>query len=151
MREASYSSFLREPKSVIPLLSEGDVRLARRDDEDLVITGYARFEAREWGTSLSGRLLMGVSESNPAMLEEMLTKELPWLAWLSDEDQASAVNEIGKDLLAGLSTGALEALVHSLRAWQETAEIESDPKLAKRLRGPFQGDGAVLTRPARGE
>lgn len=75
--------------------------------------------------------------------EEALAEELPWLTWLKDEERPTCVRE----LLAGADTGLLVPFARNLASWRSTAEAWSDPRLARDLHGPFDGDGPVIHRP----
>lgn len=46
-------------------------------------------------------------------------------------------------LLAGAETGLLLPFARALREWKATAEVYSDPELARRLRGPFSTEDAT--------
>jgi hypothetical protein len=58
------------------------------------------------------------------------------------------VTELLDHLLAGADTGLLVPFARALGEWKSTAEIYSDPELARRLRGPFYTSTAIeATRP----
>jgi hypothetical protein len=145
--QSSYSSFLRGPTTIVPLLDEGDVILERRDGQDLVLSTVSRFEARERGAALTGRLLGDFMAQAPEAVRTNLEKELPWLRWLPEVSREMAVAEILDNLLAGAHTGTLTPFALTVSAWQDTAEILSDPVLSKRLSGQFRGSEITLTRP----
>jgi hypothetical protein len=69
------------------------------------------------------------------------------LRWLPDDDRAQAIDELIGELIAGASTGLLDPFGCAPREWRETAQIWSDPELARRLLGPFPGDGPELWPP----
>lgn len=144
-----YSAFLRGPSGILPQLEEGDVLLERRDDENLVLTQYARFAARQEGMSLAARLLGDVVRDQAAMVIGLLRHELPWMHWLPESEQEQCSEELIAELAAGADTGVLEPFARTLDSWRSTAEVWSDPQLARRLQGPFAGDGEDLPRPRR--
>lgn len=142
-----YSDFLRGPNKVLPRLDEGDVLLERRDEENLVLTSFRRFASRQEGMSIAARLVADVVRNHPELLAPLLTEELPWIRWLPESDRARCAEDLLGELVAGADTGVLEPFARTLAAWRSTAEVWSDPELARRLHGPFAGDGEQLPRP----
>jgi hypothetical protein len=53
-----------------------------------------------------------------------------------------------RQLVAGADTGLLVPFARSLTSWRSTAEVWSDPQLARGLQGPFPGDGGEAVRPS---
>ncbi|MHB8379750.1 MAG: hypothetical protein ACYDB2_07515 [Acidimicrobiales bacterium] len=145
--QAPYSSFLRGPSRVLPSLEDADVVLERRDEDNLVLTTFRRFAAREEGAALAGRLIADVIEVNPSMMDDLLVGEFPWLRWLPDVEQVKALKDIIGELLAGATAGSLEPFVRAIDEWRDTAVIWSDPSLAERLQGSFAGSGDAIERP----
>lgn len=144
-----YSTFLRGPTEVLPQLDEGDVLLERRDEENLVLTSFGRFAARQEGMTLAARLLGDVVRDQADMMARLFDVELPWMRWLPETDRKECIDELLGELVAGADTGVLEPFARALAAWRSTAEVWSDPGMARRLQGPFAGDGATIPRPSR--
>jgi hypothetical protein len=144
-----YSAFLRGPSDVLPQLNEGDVLLERRDEENLVLTSFGRFVARQEGMTFAAHLLGDVVRDQADLMAGLLGRELPWLRWLPAGEQKECVSELLGELAAGAETGVLEPFARALAAWRSTAEVWSDPELARRLQGPFKGDGEEIPRPTR--
>ncbi len=151
MKTASYpySAFLRGPSEVLPQLDEGDVLLERRDEENLVLTTFTRFAARQEGMTVAARLLGDVVRDQAQIMAGLFGRELPWLRWLPEKEHTQCVEELLGELVAGADTGVLEPFARALAAWRSTAEVWSNPELARRLQGPFPGDGEEITRPRR--
>lgn len=143
-----YSSFLRGPSQVLPSLTDADVILERRDEENLVLTREERFEAVAAGLRFAARSLAILARRHRDLAEDALAEELPWLSWLPADERPTCVRELLADLVAGADTGLLTPFARSLASWRSTAEAWSDPRLARELRGPFDGDGPVIDRPA---
>ena len=143
----AYSAFLRGPTDVLPQLDEGDVLLERRDDENLVLTRYGRFAARQEGMTFAARLLGDVVRDRSDLVVELLRQELPWMHWLPEAEQTQCAEELMAELAAGADTGMLDPFARSLTAWRSTAEVWSDPELARRLGSRFSGDGEEIPRP----
>lgn len=142
-----YSAFLRGPSQVLPSLTDADVILERRDEENLVLTRAERFDAVNSGLRIAARSLAVLARRHPELAEEALAEELPWLTWLPAEERPLCVRELLADLLAGADTGLLIPFARNLASWRSTAEVWSDPELARQLRGPFRGDGPAIDRP----
>jgi hypothetical protein len=143
----SYSAFLRGPSQVLPSLADADVILERRDEENLVLMRAERFDATAAGLRIAARSLAMLARRQPDYAEDLLACELPWITWLPVEERHTCVQELLADLVAGADTGHFTPFARNLASWRSTAEIWSDPKLARQLRGPFDGDGPLLERP----
>jgi hypothetical protein len=146
-RTFPYSLFLRGPSQVLPSLTDADVILERRGEENLVLTRAERFEAVVTGLRIAARSLAILARRHRSLAEEVLAEELPWLTWLPVEERPTCVRELLADLVAGADTGLLVPFARNLASWRSTAEVWSDPQLARELRGPFNGDGPVIDRP----
>jgi hypothetical protein len=117
-------------------------RRRRRPPGEKHLVVYADDALAAWG--FGPRDLPGFAKawrSQPA-------PSVPWLHWLPDDERWSCINELVLELDAGAATGNLEPFARSLRAWRSTAEVWSDPELARRLSLGFGGDGPVLDRRA---
>ena len=147
-KQVSYSSFLRGPSAVLPALDEGDVILERRDAGSLVLTSVERFEARSEGIDVASRALHELFSSDPERAEETMSIAIPWLHWLPVSERRDCIADLVRELDAGASTGNFEPFARSLVAWKSTAEVWSDPELARQLSGAFPGDGSAIERPA---
>jgi hypothetical protein len=143
----SYSAFLRGPSQVLPSLDDADVILERRDEENLVLMRSERFEAGAESLHIAARALAVINRRYPDLAAEVMAEELPWLRWLPNEEQPECVAELLGHLTAGADTGLLLPFSRALTSWRSTAEVWSDPNLARRLQGPFEGDGADVERP----
>lgn len=142
-----YSTFLRGPSQVLPSLADADVILERRDEENLVLMRAERFEAAATGLRIAARSLAVLARRQRDLAEELLAEELPWLTWLPAAERLACVRELLADLVAGADTGLLTPFARNLTSWRSTAEVWSDPTLARELQGPFDGDGHVIDRP----
>ncbi len=145
-----YSTFLRGPTQILPSLTDADVILERRDEENLVLTRAERFEAVATGLRFAARSLAILARRHRDLAEAALAEELPWLTWLPADERPTCVRELLADLVAGADTGLLTPFARNLASWRSTAEAWSDPRLARELQGPFDGDGPVIDRPAEG-
>ncbi|MEV0541613.1 hypothetical protein [Nocardia salmonicida] len=151
-RTFPFSTLINKQTSVFPALADADVVLERRDAENLVLMRSERFEAMVKGLGLAARSLAIIAKANRPLAEEVFAEELPWLTWLPAEARPECISELLDHLLAGAETGLLLPFSRALREWQSTAEIYSDPELARRLRGPFDTkDSIAVPRPGGGD
>jgi hypothetical protein len=151
-RSFPFSTLINKQTSVFPALDDADVILERRDAENLVLMRSERFEALFAGLGLAARSLAIVAKGNRGLAEDVFAEELPWLTWLPEQARPQCVRELLDHLLAGAETGLLLPFARALREWQSTAEIYSDPELARRLRGPFDiSEAADVPRPRNGD
>ncbi|HEY3870008.1 MAG TPA: hypothetical protein VGM10_16715 [Actinocrinis sp.] len=150
-RTFPFSTLINKQTSVFPALDDADVILERRDAENLVLMRSERFQAMVDGLALAANSLAAIARTNRSLAEEVFAQELPWLAWLPPEARSESVVELLDHLLAGADTGLLLPFARALREWKSTAEINSDPELARRLRGPFTTEAAQdVTQPGGG-
>ncbi|WP_250287078.1 MULTISPECIES: hypothetical protein [unclassified Frankia] len=82
-----------------------------------------------------------------ALVEERVAEEPAWPHWLPAAERRRCVDDLLGHLAAGAETGTLLPFARALAQWRSTAEVWSDPDLARRLQGPFPGDGAPIERP----
>jgi hypothetical protein len=94
-----------------------------------------------------GSALLQSSRDRAEMVVGLLRQELPWIRRLPESEQAQCAGELIGELAAGADTRVLEPFARALAAWRSTAEVRSDPDLARRLQGPFAGDGDEIPRP----
>ncbi|MGH3931338.1 MAG: hypothetical protein ACRDTF_15365 [Pseudonocardiaceae bacterium] len=149
-RTFPYSAFLRGPSKVLPSLDDGDVVLERRDQENIVLMSSERFEAGLTTLRIAARALAVLARRDLGLAEELLAEELPWLHWLPEQERWSCIRELLAHLVAGADTGLLLPFSRALMSWRSTAEVWSDPQLARELQGPFAGDGLPVPRPRTG-
>jgi len=128
-------------------LADADVILERRDEENLVLMRAERFEATATGLRIAARSLAILARRHRDLAEELLAEELPWLTWLPASERLACVQELLADLVAGADTGLLLPFARNLASWRSTAQVWSDPQLARELQGPFDGEGPLIDRP----
>lgn len=145
-----YSAFLRGPSQVLPSLGDADVILSRRDEEDLVLMRSERFEAGLMSLRIASQALAILARRDRSLAEDVLAEEIPWLHWLPAGDRAECVGELLAELNAGAATGLFLPFRRAFVSWRSTAEIWSDPALARELRRPVAGDGPEVERPVSG-
>ena len=142
-----YSTFLRSPSEVIAALETSDVELERRDAQNVVLIRSDRFAATRTGMAAAAHVLRMLARRDPDLAAELLEEEFAWMYWLPEAQRHHCVADLLANLDAGADTGSLVPFALAVAAWRSTAEVWSDPNLARRLRGPLDGDGPVIERP----
>jgi DNA-binding MarR family transcriptional regulator len=145
--EATFTELLRDPKSVIRRLEEGDVILRRRDEEDLLLTVASRALVENRIMELVSGVLAAVLRDPVVRARVSDPSSLPWTRFLPESERAQFFEEFFECIQGAAQIGTLSPVGRLLDEWQATAAIHADPDLARRLRGPLPGDGAVVSRP----
>lgn len=146
--EHPFSELLREPKSVVRDLDEGDVLLRRRGAPALRLTLVDRDDQRADAYALVGRALRNLAVHAPAALGEALVDEFPWTSFLPKADRAAFIDEFTRTVVAAAELDNFAPLARLVEEWRATAEIHADPKLARRLRRAIAPVGGLVARPA---
>lgn len=143
-REVSWSSFLREPSSVEPLLERGDVLLRRRDGETLRLSRESSEAALRDALSVTGRLVAGAGKLDASALAE----RVPWTRFLSAKDRQLFLRELLSCLEASADLGDFTALGRLVAEWKTTAGLHAEG-LADRLQGRIEidADAGTVRRP----
>ena len=144
--ERPFSELLREPKTVVRALDDGDVLLRRRGAPALRLTLVDRDDQRADAYAMVGRALRNMAEHAPVALGEALLDEFPWTSFLPKADRIDFVDEFTRTGVAELDNFA--PLAQLVDEWRSTAEIHADPKLARRLRRPISPAGDLVAPPA---
>ncbi|KAA2252918.1 hypothetical protein F0L68_34065 [Solihabitans fulvus] len=144
-----YSAFLRGPTEVLGALEHAEVVLERRDAENLVLIRSERFNAGVAALTAAAHLLRTLARRDPELAAELLAEEFAWMRWLPESERTLCVADLLADLSAGAETGYLLPFANTVAAWRSTAEVWSDPDLARALSSPItvEGDGVEITRP----
>jgi hypothetical protein len=146
--EHPFSELLREPKTVVRDLDDGDVLLRRRGAPALRLTLVDRDDQRADAYAMVGRALRNMAEHAPAALGEALLDEFPWTSFLPKADRVDFIDQFTRTVVAAAELDNFAPLAQLVDEWRATAEIHADPKLARRLRRPISPAGDVVARPA---
>ena len=136
----SWSSFVREPTSVLPQIEGGGaVILKRRDGEALVISTQARADSFSLGTELAAGVLVQILATSRKVIQRAtdvaLADRLPWLRLLSKDAKEQFLSEFFELMEACASVGNMSRLSELVADWKATAEAYSDRTLLARLTG----------------
>lgn len=134
------SDLLNKPKKTLELLETNrQLRLRRRDAEDLVLTTAERAEQDNAALGSMSRLVNEMMRRDPAVLTmavHVLPAVFPWVRHLPEDAHPEFAAEWLEALNAGASLGNTAAVEVVVAEWRSTAEIYADPELF-----------AILTRP----
>lgn len=139
--QTNLSDLLNKPKKTLELLETNrQIRLRRRDAEDLMLTTAERAEQDNAALSSMSRLVNEMMRRDPMVLKmaiQVLPAVFPWVRHLPED----AHPEFAAEWLAALSSGAAmgnnAAGETVVAAWQHTAEIYADPELFAKLTRPL--------------
>lgn len=146
--ERPFSDLLRHPKDVAHDVDDTDVVLRRRDEPDLRLSRADRETDRADAVAALARTLRNLAVHNQSALSSALADTFPWLEFLPAADRRLFVDEFSRVVIAAADLDNYTALTQLIREWRATAEVHSDPKLARRLRRPVEADGERVHEPA---
>ena len=139
--ERMLSEFLQHSGRVLPDLTEGEVLLHRRDGEDLVL--MTRRQSEALATVLQAYFVLSDEGSQAVHVI------LPWLAFLSSEDQATCLRELRDVGSAALHSGRLSRLDETLYAWEATGLAAWDAQRLRDMGTDVLEEAIDVTRPVR--
>lgn len=134
----SFSTFLRDPKTVTAQLNHGDVVIERRDGGDFVLRTTER-EQRE--RRAIGFLSWALARSNADELAARLGSEegpFPWVRYLPASDREQFIRDLAEALRTAADLGNYAAFDLTVEQWRHSAEIWADPELAEALTKPVK-------------
>ena len=148
MIERPFSEFLRQPNEVVAELADHDVVLRRRNAPALRLSEADREEERDEAFAALARLLRNLLVHSPAGLDATIGEAFPWATFLPRLDRRLFIDELTRTLLAVSAIDNFAPVGQLLREWKATAEVQADPRLARRLRGQIDADGSSVPAPA---
>jgi hypothetical protein len=147
MGEVLFSELVNKPKDTVAKLGRSrDLRLRRRDAEDLVLTTAARAEQNNELVSATTRMfvaLMQHDEHARALLLDVIPEAFPWVRFLPREDVQAFLVELVETLRAVEELDSPAPVVQVITEWRHTAEIHADPELLATLTRDGEDHGAV--------
>ncbi|WP_433179366.1 hypothetical protein [Actinoallomurus sp. CA-150999] len=137
-----FSQLIQQPAKTVAKLEEAQqVRLVRRDGEDLVLETANRAEAAAAAMTATTRMfvsLMKQDEGARALLM-VLPDVFPWVKFLPTEDVRAFLVELVDTANACAELDTLVPLETVVEAWRSTARIHADPELHAKLTEPLEG------------
>jgi hypothetical protein len=146
--ERPFSDLLRHPRQVAEEVQDSDVVLRRRDEPDLRLTLAEREAARARAFASLGRTLRNLALHHPKVLSGALADAFPWLEFLPQSDRELFVDEFSRLIAAAAELDNYAGLSQLVAEWRATAEVQADPRLARRLRRPVHAEGGPVQAPA---
>ncbi len=141
-----YSDLLRQPKSVLAFIDQGEVvELVRRDGPNLRIELADRAADVEEAVVLAARILRATlhETATRGVLERVFGEVFPWIELLPDDEQVECVEALLRRLRAGAEAGVLAPFTQLVHEWRQTAALHADPRLSADLTRPLPGDGPL--------
>lgn len=120
MSTATFTDLLRKPKEVLAHIDEGQVRITRRDGDDLVILRGHDLDVLEQGVALSSRLIRAIGRNN-GDVEAALTDLFAWTGEFTLGELRAYAAEIERLVYAASELGTFERLLRAQQEWKETA------------------------------
>ncbi|MBG6060087.1 hypothetical protein RCH16_003544 [Cryobacterium sp. MP_M5] len=120
MSTATFTDLLRKPKEVLAHIDEGQVRITRRDGDDLVILRGHDLDVLEQGVALSSRLIRAIGRNN-GDVEAALTDLFAWTEEFTPGELRAYAAEIERLVYAASELGTFERLLRAQQEWKETA------------------------------
>lgn len=132
------SSFVRDYRSVVDGLADGEVVLSQRGGELLLLSSLRRREGDRHAVAALVHLLAHALGHGDvvAVLTESLTDEYPWLEFLPEHERLAFLGEFFRVLRASTTVDRFTAFDQMIEAWKSTAEIYAEPGLLARFRDP---------------
>ena len=120
MSTATFTDLLRKPKEVLAHIDEGQVRITRRDGDDLVILRGHDLDVLEKGVALSSRLIRAIGR-NKGDVAAALTDLFAWTGEFTPGELRAYAAEIEQLVYAASELGTFERLLRAQQEWKETA------------------------------
>jgi hypothetical protein len=142
--EIPFSQLVQQPRETVAKLEHSPrrrLRLERRDGNDLILEAADRAEAKDDALRLSGSLFFHLVKTDKGARAVLLALPdvFPWVRFLPKADVQAFLVELIDTMHACAEMGNIAALMPVIAAWQETAEIYSDPELLKAANAPLDG------------
>ena len=120
MGTATFTDLLRKPKEVLAHIDEGQVRITRRDGDDLVVLRGYDLDVLEKGVALSSRLIRAIGR-NKGDVAVALTDLFAWTGEFTPGELRAYAAEIEQLVYAASELGTFERLLRAQQEWKETA------------------------------
>ena len=147
--ERSFSDLLRRPNDVASDLDSGDVLLRRRDEPDLRLTLADREAERSDVFRVLALSFRNLAVHSPGVLDGAVLDSFAWSEFLPPKDRRAFLDEFSRTLIASAEMDTYAYLAQVVREWRATAEIYTQPGLAKRLRQPIKAtESRAIAAPA---
>ena len=130
--EATWSELLQQPnKTLEKLRGHRELRVHRRDADDLVVTTASKAAQASEVSSATTRMFIALMQRDPRAQElvtGVLPMAFPWVRYLPTEDLRAFVLELVEELERAESLDNPAPVAHLLAAWRATAQSYADPE-----------------------
>jgi hypothetical protein len=140
--EIPFSYLIQHSRDTIARLENSrgrQLRLVRRDGEDLVLESAKHSEADAQGALTATRVISEMlrSDETAALVLQVLPAVFPWIRFLPDAASREFAVEFAETARAAAEIGNMAHVVPVIEAWRATAEIHADPELHRALTKPL--------------
>ncbi|MDR1186575.1 MAG: hypothetical protein LBK95_03835 [Bifidobacteriaceae bacterium] len=124
MTVATFTEFLRSPKSVVAQTETGAVRITRRDGHDLMLTRADEAEAQQEGLALASHIMRAklATGDMDAALESLFS----WVALFDGRERQQFAADMDRLVWSASELGHYRQLLAEFRSWEGTAEAYAD-------------------------
>src|SRR5690349_6425758 len=129
----NFSTLLRTPADVLPLVVDHDVRLERRDGPDLLLVDVTR--ERETRSAFDALAAIAALLSDDILEETAgrLEAVLPWAGPLPVASRVEMLRELALVARSAVAFDDVSPVAQLIQEWRATAEVEARPALRDRL------------------
>src|SRR5438105_15886669 len=120
LEDVTLTEFLQHSGKILSRVAEGEIRLHRRDGEDLVLTTSAQMQALQETL----RAFVAITDGG----KERVGTVFPWFGFLEPADQIECLRDLGEAANATVLTGRLSQLEEIIDEWPATALATWDDK-----------------------
>lgn len=125
MSTATFTEFLRSPKSVVAKTEDGAVRITRRQGQDLMLARADDLERQQEGMALASRIMHAVLAHDGDMMAT-LSSLFSWTTLLDSQELGAFAADMNRLIWPAAELGHYRALLLEFRRWQATAEAYAD-------------------------
>lgn len=125
MSTATFTEFLRSPKSVVEQTKDGAVRITRRRGHDLMLARADDLERQQEGMALASRL-MHATLAHDGDMTAALRSLFSWTTLLDSHELNTFAADMDRLVWPAAELGRYRELLLEFRRWEATAEAYAD-------------------------
>lgn len=123
---ATFSDLLRTPNEVVDAAERGEVRLTRRDHDDLLLMSAKAARRCRHGVEYV-TLIAAAALADPAgEFVDRLRLSFPWVGLLNSDEQTRCASDLLETARACAAVGSYEPLAVLVAQWRSTARMIAD-------------------------
>lgn len=137
--EVNFSELINKPKDTVARLQSSlrkEMRLHRRNEEDLYLTTAARADEVVQVIDSTTRMFLAMMKEDPAavgLLTRVFPEAFPWVRFLPEKAVREFLVEFVETARASTELGIVSPIAQLITEWRHTAEVYADPELYKTL------------------